>query len=149
MHERVRRRDKECTTWDIFRTLKTPMIKARIQATNTALFIFSSFMFGYCIVNLIARSLSRVTSIRWKYEAVTITITVVEKQISTVPLSLRPEIGKSSTGQTMVGQGDQLRRQSPLNRPAKRCCWYGVEASISQLLSPIRWVELWRDKWWC
>ena len=40
------------------------MIKARIQATNTALFIFSSFMFEYCIVNLIAMSLSRVTNIR-------------------------------------------------------------------------------------
>ena len=33
----------------------------------------------------------------------------------------------------MVGQGDQLRRQSPLNRPAKCCCWYGVEASTLQL----------------
>ena len=75
----------------MFRTLKTPMIKARIQTANTALFIFSSVIkFGYCIVNLIAMSLSRVTSIRWKYEAVRITTTVVAKQFSTVPLSLRP-----------------------------------------------------------
>ena len=75
----------------MFRTLKTPMIKATIQTSNTALFIFSSVMkFGYCIVNLIAMSLSRVTSNRWKYEAVRITTTVVTKQFSTVLLSLRP-----------------------------------------------------------
>ena len=91
IHEKMKRPDKERKTRDIFRTLKTPLIKARIQATNTALFIFSSvIMFGYCIVNLMARSLSRVTNIRWKYEAITITIVVVAKQISTVPLSLRP-----------------------------------------------------------
>ena len=66
MHERVRRTEKERTTRDIFRTLKTPLIKARIQATNTALFIF-----------LTATSLSRVTNIKLKYEAVIITITVV------------------------------------------------------------------------
>ena len=33
----------------------------------------------------------------------------------------------------MVGQRDQLRRQSPLNRPEKCRCWYGVEASTLQL----------------
>ena len=44
MHERVRRTEKKRTNKDMFRTLKTPMIKATIQTANTALFIFSSVM---------------------------------------------------------------------------------------------------------
>ena len=49
----TRKDEKARLTRAIFRTLKTPLIKARIQATNTALFIF-----------LTATSLSRVTNIK-------------------------------------------------------------------------------------
>ena len=65
MQDRVRRPAKESATLTISIPLKTPLMNAMIQTTNTAiLMLLSVIMFEYFIVNLIAMSLSKVTNIR-------------------------------------------------------------------------------------
>ena len=112
-----------------------------IQTTSTAIFMFLSVMFEYRIINMMAMSLSKVTNIRWKWEDTRVTSRDETKEVPTVPLLLNRIIPKSSTGKTMVGQGDQLMRQSLLNRPAWYCCWF------SQPLSQAGWAELCRERW--
>ena len=38
----------------------------------------------------------------------------------------------------MADQGDQLMRQSPLNRPAICCCWYGGVVFTAFITSTLR-----------
>ena len=76
IHVRIRRPAKEPVTLTISIPLKTPLMNAMIQTNKSALLMLSSvIMFEYLIVNLIATSLSKVTNIRWRYEAVCNTIT--------------------------------------------------------------------------
>ena len=62
-----------------------------IPTTNTAILnIFSLITFEYCIINLIAMSLSEVTNIRWRHEAVINMTITLRWTFSTVLLLLRP-----------------------------------------------------------
>lgn len=70
----------------IWSVLKIPHRKEIIQTTITAVFRFlPAIKFEYCIVNLIAMSLSNVTSIKWRQGAVFNTAKEEEKKFSSVP----------------------------------------------------------------
>ena len=101
-------------------------------------FFLSVTMFRWRDANSIAINFSKVTNFRWKHEAVQSRDMKLKWNFQLFHWYYELIIGISSTGYMMVGQEDQSMHQSPLNRPTRCCCWFGVEVLFTRPLSPAR-----------
>ena len=93
MHEIVIRLPIEIVARSIFNTTEILHIREIIQINNTVIFSLLSFItLEYCIVNLIAMSLSKVINIRWRHETYASVVITMTLTFLSVSLLLRPNI---------------------------------------------------------